>query len=260
MAMGELIFVGLGLWSEKDITIAGKEAAGTCDKVFAEFYTSMLGVPEEKIEEVIGRPIEVLSREEVEDGNAILDEAADKKVCLLTGGDPMTATTHIDLRLRAIERGIDTKVVHGISIMTASAGLLGLQSYKFGRTTTLAFPEGDYFPTSPYGVIKENMERGLHTLVLLDIGKKLMTTNEGIELLMEMEERERGGVIGKKTLMAVVARASSPSPVAKAGYAHELVKENFGPPLHCIVVPGKLHFMEAKALVMLADAPEEIMK
>jgi len=162
--------------------------------------------------------------------------------------------------LRAIERGIPTRVVHGISIMTASAGLLGLQSYKFGRTTTLAFPEGDYFPTSPYGVIKENMERGLHTLVLLDVGKKLMTANEGIELLMEMEERERGGIIGKKTLMAVVARASSPSPAVKAGYVHELVKENFGPPLHCIVVPGKLHFMEAKALVLLADAPEEILE
>ena len=258
--MGELIFVGLGLWSEKDITIAGREIAGECDTVFAEFYTSMLGVPKEKIESVIGKKIEVLSREEVEDGSIILDEAVSRKVCLLTGGDPMTATTHVDLRLRAIERGIYTRVVHGISIITAAAGLLGLQSYKFGRTTTLAFPEGDYFPTSPYGVIKENMERGLHTLVLLDIGKKLMTANEGIELLMEMEERERGGVIGKKTLMAVVARASSPSPSVRAGYPDELLKEDFGPPLHCIVIPGKLHFMEAKALVMLADAPEEIMK
>jgi len=259
MAMGELIFVGLGLWSEKDITVAGAEAARECDKVFAEFYTSMLGVPKEKIEKIIGRSIEVLSREEVEDGSIILNEAVDKKVCFLTGGDPMTATTHIDLRLRAMEKGISTRVVHGISIMTAAAGLLGLQSYKFGRATTLAFPEGDYFPTSPYGVIKENMERNLHTLVLLDVGKKLMTANEGIELLMEMEERERRGIIGKKTLIAVVARASSPSPTVKAGYAYDMVKENFGPPLHCIVVPGKLHFMEAKALVMLADAPEEIM-
>jgi len=45
----------------------------------------MLGVPKEKLEGVIGRRIEVLSREEVEDGNVILEEAMDKKVCLLTG-------------------------------------------------------------------------------------------------------------------------------------------------------------------------------
>ena len=257
--MGELIFIGLGLWSEKDITIAGKEAAAGCDTVFAEFYTSMLGVPTEKVEEVIGRKITLLGREDVEDGERILNEASKKRVCLLTGGDPMTATTHIDLRLRAIERGIPTKIIHGISIMTAASGLLGLQSYKFGRTTTLAFPEGDYSPTSPYDVIKENMKMGLHTLVLLDVGKKFMTANEGIELLLEMGRRKGDGTVGKKTLVAVVARASSPSPVVRAGYPEELIKENFGPPLHCIVVPGKLHFMEAKALVMLAGAPEEIM-
>ncbi|NIA11105.1 MAG: diphthine synthase, partial [Nitrospiraceae bacterium] len=122
-----------------------------------------------------------------------------------------------------------------------------------------AFPEGDYFPTSPYDVIKENMKMGLHTLVLLDVGKKFMTANEGIELLLEMGRRKGDGTVGKKTLVAVVARASSPSPVVRAGYPEELIKENFGPPLHCIVVPGKLHFMEAKALVMLAGAPEEIM-
>ncbi len=258
--MGELIFIGLGLWGEKDITLAGAEAAGACDKVFAEFYTSMLGVPIKKIEKMIGMPITVLERKDVENGEIILRDASEERVCLLTGGDPMTATTHIDLRLRAMERGITTKVVHGISIMTAAAGLLGLQSYKFGRATTLAFPEQDYFPCSPYGVIKENMERGLHTLVLLDVGERCMTANEGIELLMEMERREKGGIIKEKMLMAVVARASSPLSVAAAGYPHELIERDFGPSLHCIIVPGKLHFMEAKAMVALAGAPEEIIE
>jgi diphthine synthase len=31
-----------------------------------------------------------------------------------------------------------------------------------------------------------------------------------------------------------------------------------GPPLHTVVVPGKLHFIEAYALVKFAGAPEEI--
>ncbi|MEA2054181.1 MAG: diphthine synthase [Candidatus Thermoplasmatota archaeon] len=259
--MGELVFIGLGLWGNKDMTLAGLKEARSCEKIFAEFYTSMLEAPIKKIEKMIGKPIVLLERENVENGKIILDEASKKKVCLLTGGDPMTATTHIDLRLRAMERGISTKVVHGISIMTAAAGLLGLQTYKFGRTTTLAFPEQNYFPCSPYEVIGENMKRGLHTLVLLDITKEgYMTANEGIRLLIEMERRMKGGVIGEKTLMTVVARASSPSPTIMAGYPDRLIKMDFGPPLHCIVIPGKLHFMEAKALVMLAKAPEEILE
>jgi diphthine synthase len=35
-------------------------------------------------------------------------------------------------------------------------------------------------------------------------------------------------------------------------------KEDFGAPHHSIVVPGKLHFMEAEALVELAGAPGDI--
>ncbi len=35
---------------------------------------------------------------------------------------------------------------------------------------------------------------------------------------------------------------------------------DFGKPLHILVVPGKLHFLEAEALVKLADGPEEIME
>lgn len=258
--MGELIFIGIGLWDENDITIKGLNEIKNCDCIFAEFYTSIVGVGKKKLEETFGKEIKVLGREEVEQGKIILEEARKNKVCFLTPGDPMTATTHIDLRLRAIEMGIKTKIVHGISIFTAAAGLLGLQTYKFGRTTTLVTPKENFFPHSPYEVIKENKERGLHTLILLDIENgRCMSANEGIEILLEIE-RERGEDILSKSIMAVVARASSPNPFIKANYPSILLKEKFGMPPHCIVVPGKLHFMEAKSLVTLAGAPKEIEK
>ncbi|MBA3044450.1 diphthine synthase, partial [archaeon] len=161
-----LVFIGLGLFDEKDVTVKGFEEAKKCDMVFAEFYTArLMGSSKEKLESLFGKEIKILNRKEVEDGRIILDEAKNKNVAFLTPGDPMTATTHVALRIQAKEMGIKTKIVHGVSIVSAASGLLGLQSYKFGRTTTIPFPEKDYLPESPYEVIRQNKENGLHTLI-----------------------------------------------------------------------------------------------
>jgi diphthine synthase len=178
-------------------------------------------------------------------------------------GDPFSATTHVELRIRAKKEGIPVSIVHGASALTAVPGLLGLQHYKFGRTTTLPFPDRGYYPESPYEMIAENLSRGLHTLVLLDIQAdrgRLMTANEGLGVLAELERRKKGGILGPEALVCVVARAGSQRPVVRAGRLAGLAKEDFGPPHHSIVVPGKLHFMESEALVELAGAPAELVK
>ncbi len=261
MANGNLTFIGLGLYDEKDISLKGLKEIKNCDKVFAEFYTAKLtGADTKKIEKTIGRPVEVLSRAETEKGDKILNSAKDNNVVFLTAGDPMTATTHVDLRLRAIKNGIKTKVIHGSSIVTAVSGLLGLQNYKFGRTTTLAYPEKDYFPTSPYDVIKENKKMGLHTLVLLDIqadNDRYMTANEGMNLLLKMEEKHKENIFNEVSVICVVARAGSAEPTTVAGAVKNLINRDFGPPLHTMVIPGKLHFMEIEALETLAQLPAQ---
>ena len=96
--------------------------------------------------------------------------------------------------------------------------------------------------------------------MLLDIGEKPMTANEGIEILLEMEKRKGDGIISPDTLMAVVARASSKDAIIRAGYVKDIMNEDFGSPPHCIIIPGDMHFMEAQALVKIADAPENILK
>ncbi len=188
-----LVFVGFGLFDEKDITLKGLDEIKKADIVFAEFYTAKLtGSSKEKLGELLGKEIKILSREEVENGRIILNEAKNKNVVFLTPGDPMTATTHVALRIQAKERGIKTKIVHGASIISAAPGLLGLQHYKFGRTTTIPFPEKNYLPESPYDVIKENKSHGLHTLILLDIKKnRLMAANEAIKVLLRIEEKRK---------------------------------------------------------------------
>jgi diphthine synthase len=262
MPQGRLTFIGLGLYDEKDISLKGLEEIKKCDKVYAEFYTAKLtGTDVKKIGKKIGKAIDVLSREETEKGDKILASAMEKNVVFLTCGDPMTATTHVDLRLRAKDKGIETKIIHGSSIATAVPGLLGLQNYKFGRTTTLAFPEKEYFPTSPYQIIKGNKLMGLHTLILLDIQaekERYMTANEGIGLLLEMEKKLCENVFTEDSIICVVARAGSSNPTVMANTIGFLKDKDFGPPLHTLVVPGNLHFMEVEALVKLAGLPGEL--
>jgi diphthine synthase len=262
MQKGHLAFIGLGLYDEADISLKGLQELQQCDVVFAEFYTTKLGkFDRESFENLIGKKIEILSREETENGDKIINAASQKHIGFLTGGDPMIATTHVDLRLRALKEGISTTIIHSSSIATAVPGLLGLQNYKFGRTTTLAFSEKDYFPTSPYEVIRNNKKMGLHTLVLLDIQaekNRYMTANEGLDLLLKMEEKLRKHLITKETLACVVARAGAPNPMIIANTINILRKKDFGPPLHTIVLPGPLHFMEIEALELFADLPLEI--
>ncbi len=262
--MAELVFIGLGLYDEKDMSNKGLEAARGCDKLFAEFFTAKLtGTSIIILQEAIGKKITVLHREEFEKGDLIIETSKTECIGVLVAGDPMTATTHIALRLRAQKEGIKTWIVPAASIITAAPALLGLHIYKFGRATTLAYPKENYFPTSPYDVIKGNMENDLHTLVLLDINeeeKQYMRGGEALKLLLQMEEERGEGAISRDTLVCVLGGVGSEEPVARAGYLADLLKEDFGEGLHCIIIPGKLHFMEAEALVAFGGGPKEILE
>jgi diphthine synthase len=66
-------------------------------------------------------------------------------------------------------------------------------------------------------------------------------------------------VLSEDNLAVVVARAGAPEPLVRADWIKNLIDEEFGGPLHCLIIPGKLHFLEAEALVVLAGAPENIL-
>jgi len=164
-----LFFIGLGLYDERDISVKGLDTVRAADIVYAEFYTSrLMGASLETLEGFYGRKICLLSRQDVESDPAWLEAAREKNVALLVGGDPMVSTTHLDLRLRAGELGIETRVIHSSSIVTAVSGLTGLQNYRFGRSTTIPFPYVSrgkrVVAETPFLVLKENLTRNLHTL------------------------------------------------------------------------------------------------
>lgn len=249
-----LVFVGMGLNDEKDLSLKGLEEARSADVLFAEFYTSRMSVDAMELEKFIGKKIRVLQREDVE-GNedAVLKPAEKSKVVFLVTGDPLISTTHVHLRIEAKKRGIETRIVHNASIVSAAPAISGLQNYKFGRSASIAIPEEGFAPETPYDVIKENLKRGLHTLLFLDVkvgaGKaEYLTANRGMEILLSIEERRGEKVFTRNSLCVVVARAGSADHKLRAGEARKLMKDDFGEPPHTLIIPGKLHFMEEEYL------------
>src|SRR3989339_501267 len=163
-----LYLIGLGLSDEKDISLKGLEAIKECDMVFAENYTANWQGSFQKLENVIGKQIQTLTRKGVE-GNFLIEMAKKQKVALLVPGDPLSATTHFQLFQDAKIAGTKCKIIHSSSVFTAVA-VAGLQLYKFGRVTTL--PK-DFKVQSPIEVVRVNKKVGLHSLILLDIGMEL---------------------------------------------------------------------------------------
>src|SRR5207245_8572366 len=60
-----------------------------------------------------------------------------------------------------------SRVIHAPSIVSAVCGATGLQSYKFGKSITV--PRDQPLPRSVLDTISDNSDRGLHTLILLDV-------------------------------------------------------------------------------------------
>ena len=166
--MGKLTFVGLGL-GDQGASIAGVNAIKESDVAYLEYYTTphapRLLQELERCDRA--RPSRWSTGHSWRTGNEILQEAAEGKVVLAVQGDPMIATTHGDLRVRAITSGIATAVIHGTTIAAAAASASGLHYYKFGATVTFTRDSVNYHQ-QVYGRVHQNLLEGSHTLLLLE--------------------------------------------------------------------------------------------
>jgi len=260
--MKELIFVGLGLYDEKGISLQGFEETKKADIVFLELYTSLM--PDfslEHFEALSGKRLQVVSRRnlEEENGELVLKAAEKHKTVLLVPGDPFIATTHVSLRIEAEKRGIRTRIIHGASIISAIIGLSGLHNYKFGKTVTIPFSEN--FSETPYNVIVQNKKLGLHTLCLLDLKveeKRFLSITDGLATLLETEHKRGRKAVTPDTYAVGIARVGSNAPIVKADAIKSLMKYDFGSPPHSLILPGQIHFMEAEALIAFAGAPSDL--
>ncbi|QRV98193.1 tetrapyrrole (Corrin/Porphyrin) methylases [Ceratobasidium sp. AG-Ba] len=274
--------IGLGLCDEKDITVRGLEVciSALLGAEIVSTYTSILLVDKERLEEFYGKPIITAYRETVEtESDEILRNAREEDVALLVVGDPFGATTHTDMLIRARELSIPTTVIHNASIMNA-VGACGLQLYNFGQAVSLPFYTDSWKPDSWYDRVVENVEKGMHTLVLLDIkvreqseenmarGRKIyeppryMNPVTAVAQILESESiraesassdepKQHGYLKPESTLAIALSRVGSPDKqrivCGTLKQLSELGEEDFGEPLFSLVIVGnRLHDLEVQ--------------
>ncbi|KAA6400271.1 MAG: putative Diphthine methyl ester synthase [Streblomastix strix] len=251
-----LFFIGLGLGSAKDITLRGLEIVKHSKKVYLEGYTSVLESTRVEMEELYGREILIADREFVEQNcDEMINEALTDEICFLVVGDVFCATTHCDLYLRAVNKGVKVSCIHNAGIMTA-VGCCGLQLYNFGRTVSIPFFTDKWRPSSFYDKIKSNLQVGMHTLCLLDIkvkeqsienlvrGLKIyeppryMSINTAIQQLFQIEEEKKQGVLSPTSICVGLARVGWSTQQIVVGEAQKLLALDFGEPLHSLIIPA----------------------
>ncbi|CAB3245801.1 unnamed protein product [Arctia plantaginis] len=256
--------IGLGLGDAEDITVKGLEVVRKCDKVLLEGYTSILTVGKEILEEYYGRPLVLADRDLCESAiDEVLIEAKDKEIALLVVGDPLGATTHTDMLLRAKQFGVQTQIIHNASIMNA-VSCCGLQLYNFGETVSIPYWTNTWKPDSFFEKIVANFSRNLHTLCLLDIkvkepteesltkkvrqymDPKFMSVKEAAyQLVQIIEKRNDAGIISKNSKAVGLSRVGATDQRIAVMTLDAMQRCDLGPPLHSLVIPGpNLHPLE----------------
>jgi diphthine synthase len=248
--MAKLFLIGLGLCDEQDLSLRAIDILKNCDSVFSEEYTNVIKEGSmERLRRIIGKDVMILQREQVEGEEIILASAKEGDTALIVPGDPMTATTHCSLLQSAREHNIETKIVHSSSIFTAAPGACGLQIYKMGKTATITYWRKNFEPDSFIDLIKENKERGAHTLCLLDIDKDMgpMKVSTAIDTIKKAQQRKGLRVVDDLTKIFVLWHVGWEDQFVWAGTLNQLLEKQDldGPAV--IIIPEKMHFREEES-------------
>jgi len=254
-----LWFVGLGISGFKSIPSEGLDILSKADIVYLEQFTSPIRKSDfTKIKNATKGEFKSAKRWLVEDGNEILRNAKKKKVVLLSYGDPYIATTHIELRTRAIKEKIKTYSIHASSSLTSMIGECGLHFYKIGRIATIMSEMKSL--TTPYYIMYKNIIEGNHTVLLLEYNQDkdfFLDPKDALTGLLETEKGQRRNVISSSTYAIIASRIGFKNQSIISGKISSLKKKDFGKPPHTVIIPGRLHFTESDALKILGKCIDE---
>ncbi|MEM5785494.1 MAG: diphthine synthase [Candidatus Aenigmatarchaeota archaeon] len=238
-----LILAGLGLGDEKNITIRALELAKQVDECFIELYTSKWEGNIENLEKMINKKIKTLNRSDLEENSQnILELSKDKNILIFIPGDPLLATTHINLLIEAKKRNINTLILHNSSIFSA-IGESGLHIYKFGKCATIPFTR---HLEAVKNTIYENKSINAHTLLLLDLdfeNKRYLTVKNAIEDLLNYK------IIKNDEKLIVMSKIGSENKKIAYGSISSILNYfNDSDVPAVIIIPSNLHFSEKEYL------------
>lgn len=239
-----LYIIGLGL-DRKDMTIKAIEAIKKCEKIYLDAYTSEIPYSVEELQIFFKKKIFIVNRQFVEEEEKIFQEAKDGNIAFLVPGDPLAATTHIALILKAKKQGIETKIIHAPSILVAIAET-GLILYKFGKVASIPKWQKGFKPESFYDVIQENLKINAHTLLLIDIG---LDVGEAISCIKQTAEKRKDKKMLEKNII-VLENAGTEKREVNYAKLNELMEKKILLPA-CIIIPSELHFIEEEMLSLI---------
>lgn len=217
--------------------------------IFYEDYTSPLDVATLRRYARV-EPVKLARRDlEDESGRKIFECLQEgKKAALVTAGDPMLATSHAALITLAKAKGYSVEVVPGVSIICAAFSASCLSIYKLGGVATVTYPRGGVYSVRPYELVEQNLARGLHTLLLLDIRDDgvFMSPRDAAEILLTLEGRERRGVFTRDRRVVVVSKLGWGGSVLYASLGEIVQSEMEGPAV--FIVPAGLNPVERECI------------
>ncbi len=257
-----LTFIGIGIYGNSGLSQRAIAILAKCDLIYVERFTSLIS--NDDIQELrslfsssSNKQMVTVKRWFVEDGREILEEAKDRNVALLSYGDPMIATTFMELRLRAMDRNVKVEVVYGASGVTSLISECGLQIYKIGRIVTMM--EESHSAISVYNSLSANLQLNCHTLILTeyrydeDHPAFFLDPKQVILRLLEVEKDIRCNIITVDSFLIVASRVGTNEQKILSGKVSSLLRIEYGQGPHSLLFPAKLHFIEEDGITNLTE-------
>ena len=254
-----LWFIGLGISGISELSDNTISVIKNADTVYLESFTSPISETEkEQLANMCDGEFKIAKRWLVEDGNEILENAKKREVVLISYGDPYIATTHLELKTRAVTDKIETKTIHSSSIVSSLIGEIGLQYYKVGKILTIMNDPKSMI--TPYNTISNNLLSKMHSVILLEYNEDksfFLDPQDALSLLLDAEKIQNGKIISLDTFAIIASRIGKSDQSITSGKISNLIKKEFGNPPHTIIIPGSLHFTESNAVKIVTDCIDE---
>ena len=257
-----LAFIGIGIYGISGLCQKAAAILASCDLIYVERFTSSISNDDlQNLTSLFSssnnKKVIPVKRWFVEDGREILQESKDRNVALLSYGDPMIATTFMELRLRAIDRSVRVEVVYGASGVTTLISECGLQIYKIGKIVTMM--EDSQSAISVYNSVSTNLQLKCHTLILTEYRSNedntifFLDPRQVILRLLEAEKDLRYNIITFDSFIIVASRIGTKDQNILSGKVSSLLEIEYGQGPHSLIFPGKLHFIEEEGIMKLTE-------
>ncbi|MDC0194200.1 diphthine synthase [Candidatus Nitrosopelagicus sp.] len=254
-----LWFIGLGISGISELSDRTLSIIKNADVVYLESFTSPISEAEKtQLKNISNGEFKIAKRWLVEDGNEILSNAKNKETILISYGDPYIATTHLELKTRAIRDNIETKSVHSSSIISSLIGEAGLHYYKVGKILTIMNDTKSMI--TPYNRIFDNLLNKAHSVILLEYNEDksfFLEPQNAFSLLLDVEKTQNRKIISLETFVIVASRIGKSDQKITSGKISKLIKKEFGEPPHSIIIPANLHFTESDSIKLVTECLDE---